>query len=129
MSVRLSIRILGAVLYVISFFCTAVYSGNTEMLGYMCAAMTLIGQPFPFLIPFGAVNPLLLLYACSLPFTRARRFRRMVAVAVLVLVPAATAFIVAFGLRFGVGHLLWAAGIGLIVCPEFVEEPRAQPST
>jgi len=138
MNVRRSIRILGAVVYVVSFFCTAVYSDNLAVSGWLCTVATfaafaeILRNPAEVVRSWyalgGAANPLLVLYTYLLHRADARAVRLIVAVAVLVLLPAATSVIVAMKLRFGIGHFLWVAGIAMIVGPEFSPERRDQPS-
>lgn len=135
---RLSIGILGALAYVVSFFCPAVYSGHNALPGWMCAWMTLgnileivqhPGDPSRALFALlGAANPLLVLYLCLLPFPKpdVRSTRRIVAITILALIPVATSCVIVMGLRIGIGHLLWVAGLGTIVGPGL--SPEVAPS-
>jgi len=133
-------RLVGFCIYVWAFFLPAVREVATpggdapEMLkGTRCAWITLINTLNPemwhskyFMAVFsGWINPLLVLYLIFLLFPVFRWPRRIVAGVIMVFILGTWVFFALYPLVPLVGHLLWIAGILLILAGEFFDRKTA----
>ncbi len=115
---------LGATLYTISFALPAVsvraYDGSSVS-GWDCARVTLIasissrGLSLPFLAS-GLINPLAMAWLVLRLKGAQPRVRRVLAFAVLSLVPV-TWYVMARDLSVRIGHVVWVAGLLLMLIP------------
>jgi hypothetical protein len=135
-------RLVGFCIYVWAFFLPAVREVATAgadapevFQGSRCAWITLVNSlshemwlSKNFLaILSGWINPLLLLYLFLLLFPRLRWPRRIVAGAIMAFLAGTWVFFALFPLVPLVGHVLWIAGILLILAGEMVKREKARP--
>jgi hypothetical protein len=133
-------RLVGFCIYVWAFFLPAVREVATpggdapEMLkGSRCAWITLINTLNPemwhskyFMAVFsGWINPLLVLYLIFLLFPVFRWPRRIVAGVIAVFIIGTWVFFAMYPLVPLVGHVMWIAGILLILAGEFFDRKKA----
>jgi len=121
-------RILGYVVFLAAFFLPAVRQpGSKDALrGSLCAWITLINtlnrdvwHSKDFLaILSGWINPLMLLFVASLFSRKLRSFRRAIAAVVALFIVGTWVYFYLEPLVPLVGHVLWIAGIVLIVAGE-----------
>jgi len=133
-------RLVGFCIYVWAFFLPAVREvaapgGDApEMLkGSRCAWITLINTLNPemwhskyFMAVFsGWINPLLVLYLIFLLFPVFRWPRRIVAGVIAVFIIGTWVFFAMYPLVPLVGHVMWIAGILMILAGEFFDRKKA----
>jgi hypothetical protein len=133
-------RLLGFCIYVWAFFLPAVREVATpggdapEMLkGTRCAWITLINTLNPemwhskyFLAVFsGWINPLLVLYLIFLMFPIFRWPRRIAASLIVIFMIGTWVFFAMYPLVPLVGHVLWIAGVLLILAGELFDGKKA----
>jgi hypothetical protein len=133
-------RLAGFCVYVWAFFLPACRQVATPggdapevYRGYICAGITLVDSfsremwhsKDCLAILSGWINPLLLLYLVFLLFPSFRWPRRIVAVAILVFLAGTWVFFDLYPLVPLVGHVLWVAGILLILAGEAIGRQEA----
>jgi|ERR1035437_6858274 hypothetical protein len=133
-------RVVGFCVYVWAFFLPACREVATPggdapdvFQGSRCAWITLVNTLNPemwhsrnFLAVFsGWVNPLILLYLVFLLFPKFRWPRRILAGAIVVFIAGTWVFFALFPLVPLIGHVLWIAGILLILAGEAFGRERA----
>ncbi len=113
---------MGFALYAIAFFLPGVYAGtgrNGTYVGWMCAwlALRYINSAYGV---GGVINPLVLLYLLLRLLHRLPGLQSVLAVAILVCTALMWVFVFQLGPRLtpGIGHVLWIAGIFLMLEPE-----------
>jgi len=136
-------RLVGFCVYVWAFFLpacrqVAAPGGDAPEVyrGYICAGITLVNSfsremwhSKEFLaILSGWINPLLLLYLVFLLFPRFFWPRRIVAVAILAFMAGTWVFFDLYPMVPLVGHVLWIAGILLILAGEAAGRQKAGPT-
>jgi hypothetical protein len=136
-------RVLGLGLYITAFFlpaCREVAQPGGDApdvyRGYICAGVTLVNsfsremwhsQDFLAILS-GWINPLLLLYLVFLPFTVLRWPRRVVGGIILLFIAATWIFFHLHPMVPLLGHVLWIAGILLILAGELRSQKKAEPA-
>jgi hypothetical protein len=116
---------LGAAAYTISFFLPAVADGNNWVTGWFCAwvALAAVARPYEWLsLPLfasGLINPLTLGYLALRMLGKRPRVRRGLAIAALSFIPLSW-IVIASQLRFGPGHVVWVAGLAMVLAPEAI---------
>jgi len=133
-------RALGFCIYVAAFFlpaCRTVATSGGEapdvLRGSRCAWITLVNTLNPemwhstnFLaVLSGWINPLILLYLVLLLFPAMRWPRRIVAGVIVLFIAGTWVFFALFPLVPLVGHVMWIAGILLILAGEALGRGRA----
>ncbi len=134
-------RLVGFCVYVWAFFLPAVREVATPggdpptvLLGSRCAWITLVNSfsremwhsKYALAILSGWINPLILLYLFLLVFPSFRWPRRVVAVAILAFIAGTWVFFDLYPLVPLVGHVLWVAGILLILAGEAIGRQEAR---
>jgi hypothetical protein len=132
-------RILGLFVYLAAFFLPAVREVATPggdvpdvYRGYVCAGVTLmdtlsreIWHSKDFLaVLSGWINPLLLLYLLFLLFPRLFWPRRILAGVIVVFIAGTWVFFYLRPMVPLIGHVLWIAGLLLILAGEAVRRPE-----
>lgn len=107
--------ILGAALFLVSFFLPAVHVADSELVGWICAQVTLfsISEPAEMdLLAFGSglLNVFVLLYLGARLTGSARGARRFLLYAVAASLAATWVFFSKEKIHPLIGHYLWAAG-------------------
>ena len=132
--------ILGICIFVVAFFLPACRDASTAvgsvgtLAGWQCAelSLSLVSGKDTFQSPFflafisGWINPLILLY---LPFSLKPRFfklRRILASAILICIAATWTFFAIAHFVPLIGHVLWIAGVLLILVAE-LSVPTQKP--
>ena len=130
-------RALGFCIYVTAFFlpaCRQVGDGPGGALrGYTCAWMTLVNVLNPeswhtslcLAIFSGWINPLILLYLIFLCFKGFRWPRRIVAAMIVLFIVGTWVFFSIAHLVPMIGHVLWIAGILMILAGEAIGGSKA----
>jgi len=136
-------RLVGICIYVWAFFlpaCREVATAGGDapevLRGSRCAWITLVNTMNPeiwhskyFLaILSGWINPLVVLYLVFLLFPRFFWPRRIVAGAIVAFIAGTWVFFAIYPLVPLVGHILWIAGIVLIVAGEAMGREKAGPA-
>jgi hypothetical protein len=118
--------IAGLALYLTSFFLPAV-GGHPPMIGWQCAWLALMipfremsGVTSLVLLASGLINQLLLIYLSMRTAGARLAARSRVALSALCLIPMSWLFIAMMRQPVGIGHVLWAAGLLLIVLPDLI---------
>lgn len=127
------LRIVGYFVYLAAFFLPACRQpGNSDSFrGSFCAWVTLINsfnhemwRSSAFLaILSGWINPLMLIYVASLFSRKLRALRRIIAVIVVLFIVATWVYFHLAPLTPLVGHVLWIAGILMILAGELTSRP------
>jgi hypothetical protein len=130
-------RLVGFCMYVAAFFLPACREADSlhGFKGYECAWITLVNTVSRELwrsvdclaVLSGWINPLLLLYLIFLLIPSFRWPRRIVALAIVIFIAGTWVFFAHAHLVPLIGHLLWIAGILLILAGEAVEQGKAGP--
>lgn len=118
---------LGLFLYVISFFLPALDALEKGMKGWFCAycAAIMWPQEHLWLALFGAIiNPLALLFIGMRLSGRAPRARRTIAFLILACLPLTWLSLTDLDARIRVGHVVWVAGLLLMLVPGSMFWPR-----
>jgi hypothetical protein len=128
-------RILGFCVYVAAFFLPACREPATlagvtpdSYMGYNCAWMTLVNtfsgelwiSQYSLAILSGWINPLILLYLFLLLFPKLFWLRRIVAGSIALFIAGTWVFFALVPLVPLIGHILWIAGILLILVGEAI---------
>lgn len=121
--------ILGSALFLVSFFLPAVHVADTELLGWVCAQVTLfsISEPAEMnLLAFGSglLNVFVLLYLGARLTGSARGARRFLLYAVAACLAATWVFFSREKIQPVIGHYLWAVGALLITGWEGIEATK-----
>lgn len=134
-------RLLGYLVFLTAFFLPACRQpasgavGSSEAYkGYFCAWITIINTlnkemwqtKAALAILSGWINPLLLLYVASLFSRKLRIFRGVVAAVILVFIVLTWIYFRLAPLVPLIGHVMWVAGILLILSSEFVRPGRGE---
>src|ERR1017187_2731246 len=110
---------LGLVVYLVSFFLPAVEQPS-PMSGWMCAYLSLwawLNKPLWMCFFAGIINPLAIAFVVLRHRNRAPKTRRVIALAVLACIPITWLFLSDMELGIRVGHVVWIAGLLLILFP------------
>lgn len=121
--------ILGSALFLVSFFLPAVHVADSELVGWVCAQVTLfsISEPAEMdLLAFGSglLNVFVLLYLGARLTGSARGARRFLLYAVAICLVFTWIFFSKEKIQPLIGHYLWAAGALLITGWEGVAGTR-----
>jgi len=120
---------LGVVAYAVSFFLPAVFlpgSGENFLSGFECAIECIAMVLF---LPCGLINPLAVAYLYCRWRNLVPRASRSLAIATLALVPLTWLVIAGFDMKARIGHVLWVAGLLLMLGPEALLGRRSARSS
>src|ERR1035437_9507507 len=115
--------VLGIAIYVASFFLPAVNdagSGSlrgTTMPGWICAEIALVSWK-EIIFLSGLINPLILIYVVLRGTNRLNRVQTYTVVAILACIAVTWIELVRRRFHMEVGHVMWIAGLLLIMAPE-----------